>query len=215
MAKEARPLKASRKEDKKSTFEQGELAIKVELRGPDQATVDVARRTLLRHPEILKQLKGARFRLLSFDSLDPDPKVKSSRVLPPPNRYRAAIYDYTNNRTLAAEGRLDKPRVIEVSEFGTQPLPNHEEFEAAVRILSKHREIGTAIRKGRLRPYPPMPSLIPAELPDGRIERTLGVGLLPSGTGVGHEIVGVNMVRQTVTRFESRAPDGAAAHNPI
>lgn len=60
-----------------------------------------------------------------------------------------------------------------------------------------------------------MPPLIEAELPDGTVERTLAVGLLPEAHGQRHEIVAINMARGEVTRFEGGAPEGSAAHNPI
>jgi hypothetical protein len=53
------------------------------------------------------------------------------------------------------------------------------------------------------------------QLPDGRVERTLGVGLLPQERGARHEIVGANMVRRTVSRFEEGAPALARAHAQI
>jgi hypothetical protein len=57
------------------------------------------------------------------------------------------------------------------------------------------------------------------ELPDGRVERTIAVGLLPREGTQGHEIVAVNMIQRKTIRFEpsarGRAPLTAAAHNPI
>jgi hypothetical protein len=68
---------------------------------------------------------------------------------------------------------------MEVSEAGHQSLSNREEFDEAIEILLEDEDLGPAIREQRIVPYPPMPSLIEAELPDGRLERTLAVGLLP------------------------------------
>ena len=192
-----------------------DLNVKIVPWGPDPTTIERVSRALLKHPAVQEHLKRTRHRMLSFELLDSEPEVKPSRPPAPPNRYRATIYDYTNNRTIVADGRLDKPKLLEVSEFGSQPLPSDEEFEAAVKILVKEPEFAPAIREKRLQPYPPMPPLVAADLPDGRIERTIGVGLLPSEKGLRHEIVGVNMIRQTVMRFERGAPEGSAAHNPV
>jgi len=64
-----------------------------------------------------------------------------------------------------------------------------------------------------------MPPLLGEQLPDGRIERTIAVGILPREGLKGHEIVGVNLIQRIVIRFEpderGRAPATAAAHNPI
>lgn len=80
-----------------------------------------------------------------------------------------------------AQGSLDNLRSLEVSDYGTQPLPNSEEFDEAVGLLRKNPELGRAIRDKRLQRYSPMPPLIPPELPDGCTERTFAVGLLPIG----------------------------------
>jgi len=130
----------------------------------------------------------------------------------PPDLYRVTIYDYTNNRVVLAAGSLDDIQgSMEVSEAGYQPLPNREEFDEAVEILLEDEDLGPTIREQRLVPYRPMPPLIEAELPDGRVERTLAVGLLPQGGKARHEIVGANMIHRTVSRFHDRAPERSLA----
>ena len=198
-----------------------ELDVKFTPRGPDQTTIETFSRRVIEHASVQALLKRTRNRLLSFDLIEPEGETKSSRIQPAPNRFRATFYDYTNNRTVVAEGSLDNLRSLEVSDYGTQPLPTSEEFDEAVGLLRKHPELGRAIRDKRLQPYPPMPPLIATELPDGRTERTVAVGLLPIGQepsdprAARHEIVGVNMIRQSVSRFDDRAPANSAAHNPI
>jgi hypothetical protein len=58
-----------------------------------------------------------------------------------------------------------------------------------------------------------MPPLVNEELPDGRVERTLTVGLLPAdgAADARHEIVGVTMIRRQVERYSDGAPAGARA----
>ncbi|MDQ5816880.1 MAG: hypothetical protein M3334_00680 [Actinomycetota bacterium] len=90
-------------------------------------------------------------------------------------------------------------------------MPNREEFDEAVKILLEDEDLGPAIREQRLVPYRPMPPLIEAELPDGRLERTLAVGLLPREGRARHEIAGANMIHRTVARFQDRAPETAVA----
>src|SRR5215204_1276995 len=93
--------------------------------------------------------------------------------------------------TTPTTGRLeDILGSTEVSEAGHQPLPNREEFDEAVEILLQDEDLGPAIREQRLVPYRPMPPLVEVELPDGRMQRTLAVGLLPRERGARHEIVG-------------------------
>ena len=90
-------------------------------------------------------------------------------------------------------------------------MPNREEFDEAVKILLEDEDLGPAIREQRLVPYRPMPPLIEAELPGGRLERTLAVGLLPREGRARHEIAGANMIHRTVARFQDRAPETAVA----
>lgn len=78
-------------------------------------------------------------------------------------------------------------------------------------ILRGDKDIGSLMETDELQIYPPMPPLINTELPDGSIERTIAVGLIPATDKRRHEIVGVNMTNQTVNRFDNRAPPGSQA----
>ena len=187
-----------------------------------------------------KYLERCKYRLLYFALVDSDAENnnnKGKRKPVPPDRFHATLFDYTNNRTIFVDGSLNKPRRVKITESAIQPLPSNEEFDEAVKVLMRHdEEIGLAVREKQLQPYPPMPPLINTELPDGTIERTIAVGLLPTtassssttqSTANGqeeeaavidrhrHEIVGVNMIRREVIRFENKAPPNSAAHNPI
>ena len=195
-------------------MQQDDHALKVEVApwGPDPAVLNAASCALLEHPLVQEHLAGTRHRLLSFDLVDPTQKAGSPK---PPNRYRATIYDYTNNRTVLVEGCLDERDLVLVTESSLQPLPSREEFDAAVNILLEHPLLGVALRQQTVLPYAPMPPLIEQEQPDGRLERTVTVGLLPASREARHEIVGVNLVRQTVVRFEGGAPGQSQAHSSI
>jgi hypothetical protein len=177
--------------------------------GPDPATADKIARRVLNHPSVRKHLKRGRYQLLSLEIVEPEERAKRARAAEP-NRYRSTIYDYAENRAIVVEGRLDSRR-LEVSESGDQPVPTSKEFDAAVRILARDPDFGPALRAKQLRPYPPLPPLVEADDYSGRPERTLAVGLLPAGRGSRHEIVGVNLVRRSVVRFDGRAPEMARA----
>ena len=61
-----------------------------------------------------------------------------------------------------------------------------------------------------------MPPLVEQEQDDGRVERTLTVGLLPAtGAAARHEIVGVNLIRRQVERYPDGAPAGARAAEDV
>jgi hypothetical protein len=195
--------------------EHNDLRINVESfgRGPD--IIDEVRRASLEHPSVRERLRGKRNRLLSVQLVEPAGRGKGDEPAPP-DRYRATIYDYDDNRVVVATGRLDDRESVEVLQAGYQPLPTREEFDEAVEILLEDLDLGPKIQDQRLTPYPPMPPLIDAELPGGRVERTVAVGLLPQERGrAQHEIVGVNMVHRSVTRFSNKAPARAVARTHI
>jgi len=201
-----------------SRLEAQELRVKVEAFGPSPEQVETLAQRVTKHRGVQKHLAKTRHRLLHIDLLDPTDRPKSARP-EPPNRFRAVYFDYTNNRTVLATGSVAKPAALKVTESGLHPRPSEEEFDEAVRVLMDHPELGDALREGRLLAYPPMPPLVSDERPDGRVERTVAVGLLPREGTQGHEIVAVNMTRRQTLRFQpserGRAPAMSAAHNPI
>ena len=170
--------------------------------GPDQATIDDTKSRLLNNPAVQRFMSGKSSRMLSFDFLESN--VKEARH-EPPSRYRATFFNYGSNRAMVATGRFaDSSANVAVTT--EQPVPNPEEFEAAVAIVSKDPTFGPAIREGLLEPYPAMPPLVDIDLPTTRVERTLAVGLLPKDAKGTNEVVGVNMIRETVNRYEGGAP---------
>src|SRR5215207_4319981 len=200
--------------------EQSDVQIDIERLGPEPETIEEISRAAVEHPSSREYLSETRNRLLGVEFLEPTVEGKAEGPVLP-DRYRATVYDYTNNRVVLTTGHLDDTQEpIEVTEAGYQPLPNKEEFDEAVEILGEDYDLGPAVRAQRLLPYRAMPALIDSELPDGRVERTLAVGLLPQSDlpqsdELRHEIVGVNMIHRTVTRFPDRAPAlavAAAAH---
>ena len=186
-----------------------ELTIEFEGFGPDQREIDDAVRTLAAQQVVREQLEGTDTRLLAVDLIDPARKFARPR---PPARLRATYFDYAGNRTVAATAPLGDPASVTVEESGDQPLPTREEFEAAVEILAEHSRFGRFVREGRVQPYEAMPPLVLNELPDGRVERVVTVGLLPQRRSrVRHEVVGVNMIRREVERYDGGAPDHSHA----
>ena len=179
-------------------LKEGELSVEVGLFGADPDTIEAISRSLPEHPLVREYLGNVRSRMLWFQLLDPDRVTKSEGRPTFSTRFRATFYDYDNNRAIFVDGDIRKPKLVEISESGSQPLPSDDEFDAAVRILEQDLEIGAAIREGRLEPYRPMPPLLNVELPDGRMERTLAIGLRSNEQGPRHRIVGVNMIRDEV-----------------
>jgi hypothetical protein len=187
------------------------LTVKVEAFGPDQKAHDrVAKGLVGRGGALSEHLSGTDHELLALELLEPDRKTAAPRAR---ERYRATYYDYENARAVHAVGAFGELREASVSVSARQPRPSSAEFDAAVKIVRRDKELGGRLRDGTLQPYRPMPPLVEIERPDGQVERTVAVGLLPAGRRrTGHEIVGVNMVRRKVVRYEGGAPATALAN---
>ena len=206
------------KRPKSSGKDGKEVGIKIAAFGPTPQYVQALAQALTKHTAVKKYLAKTRHRLLRLDLVEPADQPKPARPKPP-DRFRAVFYDYTNNRSVFVTGGLRNPAKVEITESAFQPRPSQEEFDEAVGIVMKHPELGIAFREQRVRAYPAMPPLVLEELPDGRVERVIAVGIAPNEGTRGHEIVGVNMISQEVIRYEpserGRAPPTSAAHNPI
>src|SRR3712207_3621472 len=191
--------------------EHSDVQVNIEWAGPGPEVVDEVSQALSEHPSVQEQLSETRSRLLSIELLNPVGAGRADGV--EPDRYRTTTYDYTNNRVILTTGSLDDVRgTMEVSESGYQPLPTREEFEEAVEILREDPDLGPKIREQRVEPQPAMPPLLTEPTrSDGRIERTLAVLLLSRSDEARNEVVGVNMIGQTVLRFPEGAPERALA----
>jgi hypothetical protein len=184
------------------TKAQGVHTITVTPWGPDQATIDETKTRLLKNPILQRYLDGKNYRLLSFDFLESGVKQTTPQ---PPSRYRAIFFNYFSNSAIIATGSFTDDAVA-VTLSLEQPNPSPEEFDAAVNILMRDPDLGGAIRDGSLQPYPPMPPLVDIDQPVNKVERTLTVGLLPKDSKWKNEVVGVNMIRETVSRYIDGAP---------
>lgn len=186
-----------------------ELKLEIVPFGPNQETINRIATHAMGDNSVKKFLEGTRNRLLWFELIDTDNEVKNIDD-ETPTHFRITFYDYTNNRTIFVKGSVeqDKPKILGIEESNLQPLPNQEEFEEALNILRQNDKVGHLIGD---QIYPPMPPLLNNELPDGTIQRTINIGLLPDTNELEHEIVGVNMIDRCVVRFENRAPSNSMA----
>jgi hypothetical protein len=213
------------------------LVVKIAPWGPTIKNMNSFTSKLLTRPRVNSYLKsigseaiGSKnkhaVRLLSFE-LIPETAGTKRGTSTSPKLYLAKYYDYEHNCSLIVKGKLDQPNPTEIVESKQQPLPNNEEFEEAVKILSEQEpSIGEAIKNEILKPYRPMPPLLIQETLDGDIERTLCIGLQvtnpntnsTSNSKFRHEILAVNMIHKSVTRFDdnnSRAPSNSRAEESL
>ncbi|MCI0490848.1 MAG: hypothetical protein L0229_30010 [Blastocatellia bacterium] len=190
---------------------QSTLKVSVTPWGPDQATIDATKSRLLKDPSVTNYLSGTKHRLLSFELLESQEKLRGRPA--PPRAYRALIFDYTNNRCVNVKGRFDSTD-LDVSISQDQPIPSDEEFDAAIEILLRDPQLGPPLRDKRLLAYLSMPPVVEFSQADDRAERTLRIQLMPVDAGLSQEIVRVNMMRETVLRLSDRptrtAPDPSA-----
>ena len=183
----------------------GELQVKVEPWGPDPDRIEEAARSAVRQPAVRAELGEAEARLVGLQPVDAGDEPT------PPRSVRAKLYDYAEERALLVDVPLEKGEPTRLVSTARQPLPSADELEAAVELLREDAELGPALREGRLVPYRSMPPLVGEELPDGRVERVLTVGLRPAQRSDDHEIVGVKLGRREVVRFDGKAPSTAMA----
>ena len=166
--------------------------------------------SLLQQRELRQELDGTKHRLLSFQTEDDDGDQ--------PVRFKAAVYDYTNQRTLLAAGDPDDLGSVTFTDSTIQPLPTQEEFEEAIAVLKQDSALGEPIQSGALTPYRPMPPLANATLADGTIERILNVGLYSERSDLRHRFVGVDLARGAVDHHPeaaARASDDDCGVRPV
>jgi hypothetical protein len=218
------------------------ITVKIVPFGPNAKNINSITNKLLSRPRVRSYLKntvddGLRKkmqneqlpRLLSFELL-PETSMTINKRTPISKYYVSKYYDYRNNRCIIMKGKLGQRNPTEIIESKQQPLPNNEEFEEAVGILRRKEEsIAEAIQNNTLTPYRPMPPIYVQESPNGDIERTLCVGLRPatdfdtsthtssngSSSKDRHEIIGVNMIQESVVRFDNRAPQNSRAEESL
>jgi hypothetical protein len=215
------------------------IIVKIVPVGPNAKNINSVTNKLLSSPRMQSYLKNSSssdglrkkemqdkqaVKLLSFEFL-PETSMTVNQRTPISRYYISKYYDYKNNRCITVKGKLGQRNPTEIIESKQQPLPNDDEFEEAIRILRQTEEgIDEAIQSKRLIPYRPMPPIYLQESPDGDIERTLCVGLRPADSDITtsnsnskhtHEIIGVNMIQESIIRFDNRAPENSRAEESL
>jgi hypothetical protein len=188
-----------------------DIEVTVKPFGPTQDELAAFGRQALTLPSVRKLLLRGRPRLLYVDALD-DEEQKAAKPKPP-SRLRATLYDDTTHRAILVEGNPRALRRADVIESAVPPPPSGLEYAEAVDIVRHDRVLGPAISDRQLGPYQPVPSLALNEMPDGRFERRIAVGLLPRGADAQHEIVAVDLAGRHVIRFDERLPPNVRPMN--
>ena len=198
----------------RSTRGKSDSAVQVTVKpfGPTAEALAAIGAQVMALAGVLQLLGRAKGRLLYVEALDDESGEKPGKPRPP-TRFRATIRDDAAHRTLLVDGELDDPGRATVVKSALPPPPSDAEFAAAVKLLRSDVALAEQLDAGRLAPYQPIPALHLEEMPDGRIERRIAVGLLPRGDGARHEIVGVDIARRRVVRLDDRLPPNARPDN--
>ena len=123
------------------------LKVKVVPTGPQAAELAKVASRVLSHASVQKSLGSARHRLLTVEPVEQEEGKGSRRLAAAePVAYRATIYDYKKNQALVVNTSVDGRRSPEVVESGEQPPPTRDEFDEAVRVLSKDPDLGPQLR---------------------------------------------------------------------
>ena len=193
---------------KESRAQGAPLEVRVSSFGPSQKVIDETVDRLPHQPGLQNQLLGKRYRLLAFELVKSDKGENLS-----PDAFNAIYYDYTGNQSVRAEGQLGRLADLKVTAGNDQPLPSNEEYEAALAILLSNPKIGPNLTQRLIVANPAMPPVIyPDPLNGSNVERTINVLLMPTGkSSIQSEVVGVNMVRNSIVHFPGGAPPTSKA----
>ena len=180
--------------------------IRVEIRpvGTSAQQAELLTAAVLKSPVVQARLQGARFHVLQ------------SEFGP---RFTLKVYDYTHDKLLSITGVPGRSESFRIQdEFGTDPAPSPEEFTDALSLLGKDSFFGMGVVARDLQPYRAMPGVLHAS-PDpmtwSREGRVIAVGLLPTSpqSKYHHEMVGVNLSRQSIIRYPAGAPPTSLARD--
>jgi hypothetical protein len=131
------------REAKMAKLSQGDITVSMPLE-PSQASFSTISCAVLVNRTLAGMLKGTQHRVLSVDFIDASQRRQQTTASAPPERFRATIYDYTNHRTLLADGKVKQPSKVSIEETAIQPFPTEEEFRTAVNHLTGGEKFGPA-----------------------------------------------------------------------
>lgn len=190
---------AKRKKNAKSP-----LAIKVVPIGLTQSDVDRIKAEVVKSAAVQKELGGSEYRLISFQHFSKNEKEINSTES---KNFRVRFYDYTNDRTIVAEGAIVSPEFARVSEDADKPNPNREELDAAFDLIARSGEFASSAKNGKLRFYAAMPPITVS----ASGERLINIGIDSVDDSIKDEIVSVSFRRRRVVRYEKLAPPASTA----
>ncbi len=122
------------------------------------------------------------------------------------NLFLVTIYDYTRNICLLVTAAYPYT-TVGIKETTNQPNPGADEFDKSVAIiLSKDARLAKAYAGQSISFVRPMPPLDLSQTVNGITQRTLTLGIQSADPAIKNEIVGINMVTQSVVHYATGAP---------
>lgn len=169
--------------------------------GPDASAMEAARQRVQKDEGVRSALSGTNYRLLSFRPVE---RADENKFSLPPTHFRAYFYDYTNDRTIMAEGDYAgrEPVTVSQSDFVPDVSATEEEIRDAFEIISADPKLGADHKAGRISLFAPMP---PLSFIDG--QRIVNIGVRNMSTG-SDRIIGVSFKDRKVVDLGENAPPG-------
>ncbi|MEJ7861295.1 MAG: hypothetical protein WKF90_06615 [Pyrinomonadaceae bacterium] len=195
-----------RARDKKS---QTPFNIKITAWGPNQETIEAAKKRVENYRDVQSVLSKTKYRLLEFNYLENESKVRTTQF---PTHFQVVFYDYTNDKTIVVTNDFAGRETIKIREEFYQPLPSEEEFAEALKILRRDEKLVSVLTSDSTTTFRPMP---PVTVLDGTTERLVNVGINAAGNPAQNEVVSVGIKSGKTFRHKKGAPETskAAAQN--
>ncbi len=165
--------------------------------GPTQADVDAAKARLEESGAVKAELRGSKYRLLSFEYVGNTNGTKNG-LATVPTRFRATFYNYSSDTAIIAEGDFQGREPITAVRGYFDPGVSAEELSAAFDIIRSDSRFAGNGKVPLAAAMPPVSNI------NG--ERLVNVRVLES-----NEIVGVSFKNPRVVRYPDNAPPAARA----
>ena len=180
--------------------------IKIVPIGPTEETVEQIKTTVERTAAVQRELSGTNYRLISFGYVDHEDKTTVGKF--DPQQFLIVFYDYTNDRTIVAQGAFAAPENVRVFEDASKPVPSLEELDAAGAIVRNDPQLSAAVKNNRLRIFQAMPAI---SVDEKTGERFVNIGLESLDSSTRNEVVSVSFKRGEVVHYNNLAPPTSKA----
>jgi hypothetical protein len=189
---------ASENNPKRARKTQEAVKIKISSWGPSQADVQAAMQRAEKSRAVRNALGNTKYRLISFDYIESG--NEKSKPAAPPNGFRIIFYDYTNDRTLVAEGDFVGAKAVTVREEKFQPGVGSQELLDAFQVIKNDVELGALYIQKQLIIFEAMP---PISVQNGERLVNVGVRILSKGE---NRVIGISFKNDRVVRYKGNAP---------